>query len=549
MSEVPAAGAPSPLGPRAWYRLGSADLVFLLLCVLIYPAAQGKMLSDPGLGWHLRNIDAMLAEGGWLTVDPFTQPRDGTHSRWYTNQWLGELPFWLGERWAGMEGIAAVATVVLAFTLRCVYAALLRDGLPWPLAAAWVCVAAVGTNCSWIARPNLFTMLFVFLTARLCEQFHAGRASKGTLLWLLLLFAVWANTHGGFIAGFIVLAVTLFIEALLSLFASGSARSAARSRLGWLSLVCLGAFCATLLNPYGWRLYPWIFQLLGDPYFMKLHFEWKPPPFNEPGGYQFTLLILLLPLMLGLSKKNPTPVELGLAVVWLHFGLTGFRYFPLCALVAVPVMARSSMAIPWIEKCFASLQSASGPEQPIALPARSPWVWTAVFAALLILASVFIKGRYARLLPDMIPTEALDELLKRHEERPSVAVFHSYDWGGYLTWHGWHSNGPRLLNWIDDRNEVQGREHVEEYYSILDAQPGWEQKLDRDRVELIGIEAGAPLAQRLNKDAAGIGVGGSVRVLGGEWQWHQVYSSEKERNDKGEIHGAVVFERFLEKPH
>jgi hypothetical protein len=490
----------------------------------------------------------MRAEGGWLTVDPFTQPRDGVHPRWYTNQWLGELPFWLGQRWAGMEGIAAVATVVLAFTLRCVYAAFLRDGLPWPLAAAWVCVAAVGTNCSWIARPNLFTMLFVFIAARLCEQFHLGRVSRGNLLWLLPLFAVWANTHGGFVAGFIVLAVTLLVEALLALFAPDSARTAARSRLSWLMLVSVGAFAATLLNPYGWRLYPWIFQLLGDPYFMKLHFEWKPPPFNEPGGYQFSLLILLLPLVLGLSRGKPTPVELGLAVSWLHFALTGFRYFPLWVLVAVPVMARASLAIPWIETTFANSRPGTSTPQPATGAVRAGWIWTATFALAVVAASIFIRGRYARLLPDVIPTEALDELLARHEERPGAVVFHSYDWGGYLTWHGWRPSGPRLLHWLDDRNEVQGQAHAEEYFLIRDAKPGWQAKLDRDRVEFVCIEGGAELAGRLveQSDAADVSCL-ALGSIGRLPQWHKVASYEK--TVRNQTFQTIIFERFLDKAH
>ena len=54
--------------PRAlpWYVPGGADLVFLVLSVLIIPSARQGMLDDPGLGWHLRNIDAMRAQGGWL---------------------------------------------------------------------------------------------------------------------------------------------------------------------------------------------------------------------------------------------------------------------------------------------------------------------------------------------------------------------------------------------------------------------------------------------------------------------------------------------------
>jgi hypothetical protein len=235
-------------------------------------------------------------------------------------------------------------------------------------------------------------------------------------------------------------------------------------------------------------------------------------------------------------------------VAWLHFALTGFRYFPLWVLVAVPVMARCSLGIPVIERFFESLRTATREGQGPAPAPRFVCVWTALAAALLVAGSTIIQGRYARLLPEMIPTQALDELLKRHEQRPSAVVFHSYDWGGYLTWHGWQPAGPSLLNWIDDRNEVQGKEHVEEYFAIRDTLPGWEEKLDRDRVELICIEAGSPLARRLQKLAAGSAAGGGVRLLGGEWQWHLVYSDDKVDVDKGEIHGTVILERHLDSP-
>jgi hypothetical protein len=108
------------------------------------------------------------------------------------------------------------------------------------------------------------------------------------------------------------------------------------------------------------------------------------------------------------------------------------------------------------------------------------------------------EGRFVRHKPEIIPAAALDRFLevhagwrRAHGERP--VVFHSYDWGGYLTWHG----GPEFRNWIDDRNEVQGKEHIQEYFSILETDPGWDEKLDRARVALICVESGAPLAHRL----------------------------------------------------
>ena len=38
-------------------------------------AREHSLLDDPGLGWHLRNIDAMREQGGWLREDPFGDPR------------------------------------------------------------------------------------------------------------------------------------------------------------------------------------------------------------------------------------------------------------------------------------------------------------------------------------------------------------------------------------------------------------------------------------------------------------------------------------------
>jgi len=47
-----------------WYRPGVADVVFLLIALAAFRGARHTLLDDPGLGWHLRNIDAILANGG-----------------------------------------------------------------------------------------------------------------------------------------------------------------------------------------------------------------------------------------------------------------------------------------------------------------------------------------------------------------------------------------------------------------------------------------------------------------------------------------------------
>jgi hypothetical protein len=480
-------------------RPGIADLVFLFMAVVALRGAAQGLLDDPGLGWHLRNIDAIRAEGWWLRADPFTDPCGGEPVAWYSNQWLGELPLYLGWRLAGLEGIAVVCALVIALVARCLYRMLINDGLPWPLAVAWTALGALGTSCSWVARPNLFMVLFVLLTARVLEQYHRGRLSHRATLWLLPLFAAWANMHGGFLAGFILLGLALAVEAILAV---GSfvpeERRAARGRALHLVLLCGGAFLATLLNPYGVGLYRWTLQLLGDAYFMTLHQEWKPPPFQAAGAMRYELLMLLFPLVLAASRRRPGLLELVTAVAWLHLALTGFRYVALWVVVAVPVMARSSLDIPYLQELARRWQLTAQPGSLFFTRQGSAgWLWSALLAVGLLAVGCALEGRVARHKQEIIASEALDRFLveietwrDRHGRRP--VIFHSYDWGGYLTWHGW----PGVLNWIDDRNEVQGQARVKEFFAIRDAEPGWEWKLRN--VDLICIESGARLTSCLS---------------------------------------------------
>ncbi len=490
---------PVPRPPRSrWFHPTGADVVFLVLALVIFQTARQTMLDDPGLGWHLRNIDAMRRQGGWITEDPFSYSSDGRPRTWLTNQWLGELPLWLGERWAGREGTAAVATLLLAFTLRCLYRMLLRDGLAWPVAVVWTALAALGTSCSWTARPNLFTLLFVLVTARVLEQFHTGKLSRGRTLWLWPLFAAWANIHGGFTAGLLMLAATLAIEVALAIFAlNGETRHSARQRAGHLTFLSVGAFLATLVNPYGPRLYHWVFHLLGDPFFMDLHQEWKSPDFHGKGAIRFELLMVLFPLLLGVSRRRPNLVELGLSILWLHLALTGFRYVPLWVLVTTPLLARSSVEVPWLRAQAERLRQASPDSVLFRTGGSAPgWALSAVVAFALLAWARVHEGTFAVHKPEIIPARALDQLLVLHDDwehrhgRPPV-VFHSYNWGGYLTWHGW----PAFRNWIDDRNEVQGKDHIRDYFAIVDAAPGWQDRLTG--VDLVAIQPDAPVACRL----------------------------------------------------
>jgi hypothetical protein len=472
-------------------RVTVADVLMLIFVLGILQRSQGSMLDDPGLGWHIRNVDAILQQGGFLTADPFSFPQGDWP--WRTNQWLGDAALWLGWHWGGLEGIAVVTTLVLAFTFRLLYKMLVADGVPWLAAVGWTFFAVLGTSLSWVARPNVFSLLFVLVTAWVCDRYHRGRMSEKKTWWLVPLFAVWVNTHGGFLAGLILVGVALAVEIALSLGIPHAKNiPAARKRASHFGRLLAGALAATLVNPYGWNIYPWVLSLLGNDLFMSLNTEWQSPDFHGKGAMRFELFMLALPLLLALSKRRPSLVALAHAVVFLHFALNGQRYVALWVLVTAPMVARLSLDVPWCRRLFERMKMSPDLRAELAAPQpRSGWLApTAIVVGALWWSRV--STEYSYHAPKNIPVKALQATLALADGGP---IFHHYNWGGWLVWHGW----PKVRNWIDDRNEVHGQQHIEQYFEVADARGNWQQTLDAAGVNLVCVPPHTGLARELAK--------------------------------------------------
>ncbi|HKB05674.1 MAG TPA: hypothetical protein VKD90_25870 [Gemmataceae bacterium] len=484
----------SPPARRSFLRVGVADFVFVFFALAILQRAGSGIVDDPGLGWHIRIADAMTEKGGFLDSDPFGQPTRG--EPWVPFGFLGSAALRLADGWGGLDALAMLAALTIAFTLRCLYRMMVTDGVPPVQAVAWTFLAALGVSTAWVARPNVFTLLFFLVTARVCVQWHRDRISARKTLWLLPLFAVWANTHGGWAAGLLTIAGAGLAELGLAAWDRG-ARPAALGRFRWFVLLGAGCGLATLVNPSGPRMHLQVLRLMGDPFMMNLNDDWLSWDFHALGSFRLELLILLLPLLLAWSRYRPDAVSLALAVLWLHLGLNGRRYAPLWVLVTVPTLARLTAQLPVVERVGEWLSEKHPDVVPPASPSRSraPWLWTAV-AAVVLFGSTRYYGGYARHHPDDLPAPALDKLLEVHQ---GEKVFHSINWGGYLTWHGWNKD-PRFLVWIDDRNELYGRERIEEWMTISAARPGWREALERHGFGLICVPKESGLAYRLAEE-------------------------------------------------
>ncbi len=487
-----ATAEPSALRPT-WLSIGLPDVLFIFLSLAILQKASMGMMDDPGLGWHLRIPDQMWEWGGFLREEAFCQPTLGRP--WVTQAWLGDLLFRTVYWWGGLNAIAVLTTLTITLVLRILYVQMRSAGVPWPAALGWTFLATLGTATSWVARPNVFTFLGLVLTVQICRQFHRGEISTRGTLWLVPLFALWPNMHGGFLAGVIALCVTYATEWAVVLGAAKPDRRVdAWRRIRWWTGLGPVLFAATLVNPYGLNLHLWNVQLLTDSFIQSgTTEEWLPPDFGADGWFRIELLILLLPLLAASSRLRIDAVSLMLCVVWLHFALTARRYSPLWVVVAAPVLAELSCRVPWIVRIAGRLKEGISDDLRHVLTARAgkpAWSASAVFAMALLLVSPWL-GQVARHDPKYMPAAALDRLLAEYR---GERVFHSVNWGGYLIWHGW-SCQPRLKTWIDDRLDVHGPEHMAEYFSIISAASGWQQSLDRHAIGLLCIPTDSRLAE------------------------------------------------------
>ncbi|MGK2962496.1 MAG: hypothetical protein ACSLFK_10170, partial [Gemmatimonadaceae bacterium] len=199
-----------------------ADILFFIVAPLTAITRTVKLThSDGDLAAHIR-MGQVILETRQIpphSLASFTAPTEPL----IAHAWLSEVIFALLFSVGGLALISVVTGILVGATHASVALFLRRQGVDarWALSAALLSLAVSSTH--WLARPHMFSILGVALTLYLMES-----RQKRRLALTALLFAVWANLHGGWLYGLMMVA----------LYAIGSALEAtlsAENRSDWLS--------------------------------------------------------------------------------------------------------------------------------------------------------------------------------------------------------------------------------------------------------------------------------------------------------------------------
>lgn len=461
------------------------DIVFVILVLLISLGLPERLLnSDGDLGRHLRVGEAMIEQRELPTVDRFSYTMEG--QPFIPFEWLSEVAVALAYRGAGMPGVVVFSAAVFALTLAVTAGFMLRRATDPLLSYAVAMVAAVLAAMHLVARPHLFTMLGAAVVIRLVD-----RSRPGPLWHFALLFVIWANLHGGFLFGLVIIAIYAAGEALELLAAPGPRAEASRLRRHLAAL--LVSIGACLLNPVGVRLFTHVFGYLGETYLVDATHEYQSPDFHTTNGRVLLAVIGGIVVVLAHAGRRPTYPRLLLLLATLAFALHSMRNIPLFALTALPVLA-IEYTPEWRRWRWPRLVRA---REAFAadMADRSSGAWSAV--ALAIVGALAVSGGRlggiqlmpTGLSPARFPVEAV---AKARAAGLEGRIFSELTWGGYLL-HAW----PEQKVFIDAQTDFYGTGLTQTYERIYALRPGWRAAIQDYGISLMVLPSGSALAEEL----------------------------------------------------
>ena len=393
---------------------------------------------------------------------------------WVDQSWLFDVALALVVNLGGWSAAGTVCGLTIAAVYWGLGRGLSRAGVS-PLAVLVVGLLAAGMGAThFLIRPHLVTLAFVMLTLQICRAQHERGGYRVFLVPVLMI--PWANIHGGFLAGPVIVLTSVAGHA-----ASGPWDQKRRGQAGRFAVA--GALClvTALINPYGFELYRHVGRLLVSSGVTELIEEYQPIPFGKPDARAVELVLLALIALPTVSSGRLSRYDLAHVILWMHLSLASVRHAPLFALAVAPGLGRLLDGLPGFR-----------PAPRDQLDQEVISFWPGIAAVGLGLAVAF-KVTLVGMDPGHWPIAALPTLNRAPTE---FRLFHEQDWGGYIE----AECRPQRATFIDDRFELFGKEGVLQYIRALEGGPDWDDLRDRESIRLAWVRPDRGLARRLGSD-------------------------------------------------
>lgn len=411
----------SPPGPQpaaaavSWLR----PVLLGLTALLLLSWFTGE-IADTDIWLHLKTGQHTLETRALTVPDPFSYTSNLQSSSYageaatryfnLTHEWLAQVIMYLVYTVAGFPGLVLLrAAVLIAFCGLVGLMTYWRSGHFYRSLAAAILAGAIATNFQQ-SRPFLVTFALLAAVMAILESRRR--------MWLLpAIFLFWANCHGGFFLGWVIMGAYCAQALILRL----QKKPDPGERQLWLmTAIC---FLISGVNPNGFRVIQILFFYRNSP-IQASNLEWQYPAFWQPSPFSFALFAALAVLAIGWRKARP--VDWLLYAIFAPFSLLAVRNTIFMGIFG-PILIASLM-----------------PSWKRAMPVMAEYALAGLLAVWAFWQAASGGAFQLRAAEWELPSGAAD-FLKAHQV--TGRMFNTYETGGYLVWRLW----PMQKDFIDPR--------------------------------------------------------------------------------------------------
>jgi hypothetical protein len=409
---------------------------------------------DPDFWWHLATGKWIVEHGRLPDQDPFsfaTLQKDpytpiNRVKLILTQYWLAQILLYKIYSLYGFAGVSVMRAMILTLTVAILFPLLRLYRVSTTIILPLIIVSAYLLKPFAGERPQLFSFLFAGIVIYLMEKMSRplmsdkdSRSSRLKIYHLLLLLCMplWANLHGGFIYGIVVIAIYL-VSHWLSLFIRKRRLETVdiRPYVKFTTTTSL-AVLLTLLNPNTY--YSLINHFRYKPFIYLMYVQEFTPTFklfHTNKGYFAMLVLLTLLIFVELVRTRRINISHLLLFIFNAFiSLLAVRFVPLF------LVSGSFLIGVYLNKLI---------KLKIFEKNKGLEAIATLLICMCIIGAGFLTGRVSvdklyltGVEYTLYPYAAADFL----KTLPPRRIFNPYTWGGYLIWRLY----PQYKVFIDGR--------------------------------------------------------------------------------------------------
>ena len=476
-----------------WIKEEKLYPIIVLLLILIM-AVRTPLETD--MWWHLRAGEETLLNKEVYSVDTFSFTREGAD--WINHSWLSQVLMLLIFQAGSYHGLSIWVGGCAVLSMLFVY--LQMKGHPL-LRSAVLLFAAVVSSVVWSPRPQIHTLVLFSILGYLIFKYKRTKNYK-YLIWILPIFVLWGNLHGGYVLGIILMGSVIVGEILNKILLKDFADNLSWRQISIFAIFIVSGFLVVLINPFGLDMWKIPFNTVGVETLQNVISEWASPDFHQV--FQQPMLWMLLGVfsLIGLSKKNIDGTELVPLIAFSWAALVARRNFGPFAIIAAPIFSKylasliddwlnvATEKFPWVNKILEQ----SRQNNKDLKPGFKNMINLMLIGLLLVgvgwkIADVNEREFIHQAERDVFPVDAVEWM---DDSEISGNVLNDYNWGGYLIWH--LRDRPVF---VDGRTDLFGDEILNDYLSVMSLQPSWPEILDEYQINSVLVKSDSDIARAL----------------------------------------------------